>query len=149
MFALEPKRLSIPVLAGCCGLLAGGILVMAATTLSPVIAGLAICGLLVAVAIMFSPSLGLLLTAGVIPIERLGRLTADTNMYTVSLMRIIGLLALVSFLVHAVYRKWRFRFGKPFFVYLVYCSVAIMTIFYTTDPLSTVRSGSAILGNLI
>src|SRR5882762_11709356 len=77
MFALELQRLSTPVLAGCCGLIAGGMLVMAASNLSPVIAGLAMCGLLVAVAIMFSPSLGLLLTAAVIPIERLGRLTAD------------------------------------------------------------------------
>jgi len=149
MSALELQRLSTPVLAGCCGLIGGGILVVAASNLSPVIAGLAMCGLLVAVAIMFSPSLGLLLTAAVIPIERLGRLTADTNMYTVSLMRIIGLLALASFLVHAVHRKWKFRFGKPFFAYLVYCGLAILTVFYTTDPLSTVRSGSAILGNLI
>jgi len=149
MSALELQRLSTPVLAGCCGLIGGGILVVAASNLSPVIAGLAMCGLLVAVAIMFSPSLGLLLTAAVIPIERLGRLTADTNMYTVSLMRIIGLLALASFLVHAFNRKWKFRFGKPFFAYLVYCGLAILTVFYTTDPLSTVRSGSAILGNLI
>jgi len=128
MSALELQRLSTPVLAGCCGLIAGGMLVMAASSnLSPVIAGLAMCGLLVAVAIMFSPSLGLLLTAAVIPIERLGRLTADTNMYTVSLMRIIGLLALASFLVHAFNRKWKFRFGKPFFAYLVYCGLAILT----------------------
>ena len=149
MFALELKRQSTPVLAGCFGITAGGMLVIAATKLSPVIAGLAICGVAVAVAILFSPAFGLLLTAAVIPIERLGRLTSDSDMYTVSLMRIIGMLALGSFLVHAVNRKWKLRFGKPFLAYLIYCGLAIMTVFYTTDPLSTVRSGSAILGNLI
>ena len=149
MYALELKRLPMPVLAGGCGLFAGAMLVLAAARVSPVMAGLAMCGLLVAIAILFSPTLGLLLTALVIPIERLGRLTSDSNMYTVSLMRIIGLLALGSFLVHAVNRKWKLRFGKPFFIYFAYCGIAIMTVFYTTDPLSTVRSGSAILGNLI
>jgi O-antigen ligase len=149
MFALDVKRVPVPLLAGGFGITAAAMLVIAGSRLSPLLAGLAICGVAVAVAIMFSPGLGLLLTAAVIPIERLGRFTSDSDAYTVSLMRIIGLLALGSFLLHAVYGKWKFRFGKPLLIYFLYCSFAIMTVFYTTDPLSTVRSGSAIIGNLI
>lgn len=149
MFDLDAKRSSTAVLAGLCGFTAAGLLVVGSAQVSPVMAGLAVCGLLVAAAILLSPALGLLLTAAVIPIERIGRLTSDSSMYTVSLMRIVGLLALGSFVIHAVTRKWKLRFGKPFFLYLAYCGLAVGTVFYTSDQLGTIRSGSAILGNLV
>ncbi len=149
MFALKAKQVSAPALAGFCGIVAGGVLVLASAQISPIVAGVAIGGLLVAVAVLLSPVSGLLLTSAVIPIERIGRLTSDSSFYTISLMRIIGLLALVSFLVHAASRKWKLRFGSAFFLYLAYCGVAILTIFYTSDQLGTVRAASAILGNLL
>ncbi len=43
MYALELKRLPMPVLAGGCGLFAGAMLVLAAARVSPVMAGLAMC----------------------------------------------------------------------------------------------------------
>jgi O-antigen ligase len=69
-------------------------------------------------------------------------------MYTFSLMRVIGGLALVSFLLHALVRKWKVYFGAAFFLYSAYWGFGILTIFHTSDFPGTVRACGAILGNL-
>lgn len=151
MFSRSVKvdRQRASLIAICCGVAGSGLLLLAASQLSPLIAGAAVLGMLVAVAIALSPVLGVLLTSAVIPMERIGRLSADTQAYTVSLMRIIGLLALMSFLVHAVVKQWKLHFGEALAIYAVYCGLGIFTIFYTTDQLGTIRAGSAIVGNLV
>ena len=151
MSALNSKlaTLRVPLIATICGLAGGGSLLMAASQVSPLVAGAAVLGILIAVAIVLSPVLGVLLTSAVIPMERIGRLSADTQAYTVSLMRIIGLIALISFMVHAVVKRWKLHFGEALVIYGIYCFLGLLTIFYTSDHLSTVRAGSAILGNLL
>jgi len=138
-----------PLIATIGGLAGGSFLPIASSQVSPLLAGAAVLGMMTAVAIVLSPALGVLLTSAVIPMERIGRLSADTQAYTVSLMRIIGLIALISFLVHAVVKRWKLNFGEAFFIYGTYCFLGILTIFYTSDHLGTVRAGSAILGNLV
>src|SRR5882757_5351980 len=96
------------------GIVSGILLVASVSLSSPIFGVLAICGILVVIAVLARPEVGLLLCAAVIPMERIGRLTPDSSMYTVSLMRIVGLLALLSFLLHATTRKWRLRFGLVF-----------------------------------
>lgn len=135
------------------GLVAGGLgglaIALAAAQLSPVKAVFLVLGLVVATLSMLFPPLALGLTVLVIPIERMGRFTSDSSMYTFSLMRAVGLLALAVLLVHVLVRKKALVFGRPFFIYLAYCGMATLSIFYTSDFLGTVRAVSAVLANLM
>lgn len=125
-----------------------GLVLLAART-SPTVAAAAFVGLFIVAIVLTFPTLGLLLTAFVIPIERLGRLTSDSSMYTVSLMRIVGIVALGGFVFHTATRRRNIHFGKAFFIYLAYSVVGFITVFYTTDKLGGVRACGAILGNLL
>lgn len=138
-----------PFVAVLFGTAAGLLLVLLAARTSPTVAAAALCGIVVAALVMLYPTLGLLLTAAVIPIERLGRFTNDSSMYTVSLMRIVGVLALGSFLFHVVVRKWKLRVGTAFLIYGAYCAIGFLTVFHTTDRASGVRAAGALLGNLM
>jgi hypothetical protein len=134
-------------------LLAGGafgiLLTEAVARTSPVIGTLAMIGIVGVGAIFLFPDLGLMLTAIVIPIERLGRFTNDESMYTISLMRIVGMVTLAAFLLHTALRRGSLRFNLPMGIYLAYWSYGILTIFWTNDQLGGIRSASAMLGNLL
>jgi hypothetical protein len=149
MFARELTIPRIPLWLGVYGALGGLLWVYAASQLGPKWSLLMMCGLVLACLVMLSPKLGLLLTVAVIPMERIGRLTGDSSMYTVSLMRVMGLLALGSFLLHAFLKKHKVQLGTAFFLYSVYCGLALLTITYTNDLLGAVRASGAILGNLL
>lgn len=127
----------------------GLLLVFISNQLSPLIAVCICLGLIAAVVAVQRPEWVLALTIFVIPIERLGRFTNDASMYTVSLMRIVGLLALSCMLIHALVNKKPFFFGRPFFLYLAYCAVAFLTVTHTNDFSGGVRACGAILGNLM
>ena len=101
------------------------------------------------VALMLSPVAAFLLTAFIVPVERLGRLTNDDAMYTISLMRIVGTVALASFLLNAVLRRQRLHFGTAFWLYLLYFGIALTGLSHSTHMLGTVRHCGAILGNLL
>ncbi|MGH7536548.1 MAG: O-antigen ligase family protein, partial [Gemmatimonadales bacterium] len=127
----------------------GMALVLAAAETSPLAGLFLLVGLAVTAAVLLSPALGLLLTAALVPIERLGRLTDDSSMYTFSLMRVAGVLALGSFLLHGLKRRSRFRLGAEILLYAAYLGFALLTVLYTTDRLGTIRACGAILGNLL
>lgn len=131
------------------GVSGGMLFVLAANRTSPLTALLAVVGLIVSFVVLQSPGWGVLLIAAVIPIERIGRFTSDSSMYTVSLMRIVGLLVLGSFLLHALTKKWKFNFGVALLLYVGYCLMGLLTVFYTTDLLGGVRGAGAIVGNLL
>jgi O-antigen ligase len=149
MFALDFHPWSRPALAASAGMVAGTALVIAITRSSPVAGVLALAGMAVAIAVFMFPMLGVLLCAAVIPMERIGRLTPDSSAYTVSLMRIVGLLALGSLLAHVAAGKWKLVLGPSFFMYAIYCGIGIVTVFFTTDKIGGVRAISAVLGNLL
>ncbi|MGS0758267.1 hypothetical protein ACVBEH_28340, partial [Roseateles sp. GG27B] len=77
------------------------------------------------VLLLLSPAASFLLTALVVPVERLGRLTNDDAMYTISLMRIVGTLTLLSLLLNAMLRRQRLHFGSAFWLYLIYLGLAL------------------------
>jgi len=131
------------------GATGGLVWVLAASYMSAGTAFVAVGGLLVASALFIFPSAAFLLVAAVIPLERIGRLTPDSSMYTVSVMRFVGLLALVVFLLHAALKKWRLQFGAAFTMYGAFCVWAICTVTFSSDSLGGVRAISAILGNLL
>lgn len=101
------------------------------------------------VVLMLSPATAFLMTALIVPVERLGRFTNDDAMLTISLMRIVGSVALLSFLLHALLRRQRIHFGPAFWIYTLYFSVALTGVFHSTHMLGTVRHCGAILGNLL
>jgi hypothetical protein len=129
---------------------AGGILLAVAAARTSALLGCVIfVGLVIAAAAILLPEFALLLTVAVIPLERIGRFTSDSSQYTMSLMRIAGVIALGSFLLHAALNKWKIRFGKAFLFYSIFCVWAITTVFFTNDRLGGIRAISAVLGNLL
>lgn len=106
-------------------------------------------GIIVFGTVLLSPKVGLWLTALVIPIERLGRFTNDSSEYTISLMRIVGMLTLLAWLLHTAIHRKRLIFGLPLAMYATYLSYGLLTIFWTNDVLGGVRAASAMFGNLL
>jgi hypothetical protein len=99
--------------------------------------------------LLLSPTLAFLAVAAIIPVERLGRLTGDDAMLTISLMRIVGSIALASFLLSALLQRRRIHLGPAFWVYVLYFCIALTGLFHSTHMLGTVRHIGALLGNLL
>lgn len=149
-----PRRVGMgwrSLLAGLGGSVGGGTLLTlgSAALPSPWLALAVPVALVGLVVLMLSPSLSFLLTSLVVPVERLGRLTDDSAMYTISLMRIVGTITLASLLLTALLRRQRLHFGSAFWVYLLYLGIALTGLFHSTHMLGTVRHCGAILGNLL
>jgi len=139
---------NVPLLAAACGLVAGTTLALLAGQTSPLAAAAIMAGLVVAGAVMLFPELGLLLTAFVIPLERVGRLTDDNAVQTLSLMRFVGMLALGAFLLHALLKKWQLRFGGPILLYGAYFAFGVLTVLFTSDREGGMRTAGQVAGNL-
>ena len=131
------------------GTTAGTTLVVMAGVASPVMAAVALTGLIGVVTIAAVPYWGFLLTALVIPLERIGRFTNDSSMTTISLMRLVGMLTLGALVLHLVIRRRKFVVTAPGFLYAAYFAVGVTTLVHTSDFEFGVRSSSAILGNLL
>jgi O-antigen ligase len=98
---------------------------------------------------MFSPAIAFLFVALVVPIERLGRFFEDSAVNMISLMRLAGLLALLSYSVHAIIKRWRPRISCSLLLYGGYCLVAGITLIYSEDLSQSLRIFGLIIGNLI
>jgi len=143
--AALPRRAVVPAV----GLSGGTLLVLLATLSSPLAGAAAIAGLLVVAAIVAFPFAGFLVTALVVPLERIGRFTNDSSMYTVSLMRIFGVITLGALLLHVLLGRRKVLIGAPVLLYTTYVIVGMVTLAYTSDWEYGVRAVSAILGNLL
>jgi len=98
---------------------------------------------------LISPSMAFLMVALVIPIERVGRFTEDTATFTISLMRIMGMVALTSLLFHGLLQKRRFLFGTSFFLYAGYLVCCLASVFYSRDYTESIRAFGVLGGNLL
>ena len=145
MPALRYSRL-VPAVVGTT---AGTTLVLVSGLASPMLAGVALAGLLAVAVITAIPFWGFLLTALVIPLERIGRFTNDSSLATISLMRIVGMLTLGALLLHLVVKRQRLLITWPAALYAAYFGVGLLTLAHTSDYEFGVRSSSAILGNLL
>ena len=131
------------------GVVVGLLFIPLATAVSPWLGIVALVGLCIFMAMVRRPELGLYLTALVIPMERLGRFTDDKTEFTISLMRVVGLLGLAALLLHNLVQRKGFVFGVPFWWYAAYATFAFLSITYTTDTLGSIRAASTIFGNLL
>lgn len=135
-----------PMMAGLAG---GPLFVMFATQASPLVAGGLMVSLAVVGGVVIWPIAGFMLTALVVPLERIGRFTNDSSMYTVSLMRVLGVLTLAGLLTHIFLNRRRIHLPTPLVLYGLYTCVGMLTLTYTTDSLSSVRTIAAMFGNLL
>jgi hypothetical protein len=139
-------RRLLPAVAGLTG---GPVFVALAAQLSPAIAAAGMLAGLAAGAVIVWPYLGFLLTAAMVPLERIGRLTDDSSTYGFSLMRAVGLLTLAGVLLRQMLLRQPVRLSRPFLLYASYIGVGLLTLTYTTDWAYGVRAAGAALGNLM
>jgi hypothetical protein len=136
-------------LPGAVGVIGGSLLVLLAGFASPLAAGAAIAGA-VGVALIFAvPYWGFLVTAALVPLERVGRFTNDSSLTTVSLIRVAGTITLAAFLLHALLKRRRIQVTTPGYLYAAYFAVGLLSLSYTSDLEYGIRTASAILGNLV
>jgi len=131
------------------GTAAGSLLVVASGLASPLVAAVGLAGLTVVALIVAFPYWGFLLTAAVVPMERIGRITDDSSLATVSLMRIVGTLSLGALLLHALLRRKRIILSTPGLVYAGYFALCLLTLAFTSDFEFGVRASSSIFANLL
>jgi len=108
-----------------------------------------IIGMGVAVAIMINPRIGFLMTSAFVSLERFGRFTADSSIFTISLMRIIGLFTLMGLILHYKVSNERMKIGTEFLIYIAYSFFCFFSIFYSSDPRGAIRAFGQIIANLI
>ena len=131
------------------GSIAGIALPGLAGLFSPLIAGCIVLGGIIAGTAMWWPFFSVLLTAAVVPLERVGRFTNDGSAVTFSLMRIFGLLGLASLLLHSFLSRRRLLIPLPVLLYGAYIFVALITLSYTTDFMRGFQWCSTMVGNLL
>ena len=146
---LSLRRLWVGLLLLLGSVLAGMAFALLSAQISPWWGAALLPAAAIGIYIMHNPSFGFLCACAVIPLERLGRFTADSSMYTFSLMRIIGVLALGSILLYYLSRGRKLRVAAPVYLYTIYWLLGLLTLTHTCDFLGNVRASGAILGNLL
>ncbi|MFK8031713.1 MAG: O-antigen ligase family protein [Gammaproteobacteria bacterium] len=149
MFSSEGGSLKLAFGSVALGGVCGALFVLLSVKSSPYLAVVLFVGIIVTAILFRYPFLAFLSACAVIPMERLGRFTEDSSMYTFSLMRVIGILALASLLLHLMMKNEKIRFGPPVYLYTIYWLLGLIAITHTTDLLGNVRASGAILGNLL
>ena len=130
------------------GLAAGACFAYLACQTSPILGVGLLLSLVGVGAVVVNPFFGFLLTSGAVPLERIGRLTNDSSMYTFSIMRAMGLLSLGALLLHLCLRKQRFWYPYPVVLYSIYLLIAGLTLVHTQDFEMGVRGFSSMIANL-
>jgi hypothetical protein len=118
-------------------------------SLSPVVALLAIVGILVMAGMIASPEFAILVVCLSVPFERIGRLTNDADTVAVSVSRILGVITLASLLLHVALRRKKLRFGWTFGLYAGYVGLAFLSNAWAFTPEETFRDCFRVLGNLL
>ncbi len=120
-----------------------------ALELSPIPAGLGVIGVLIVIGMFASPDFAVLVLCASLPFERIGRLTDDADPVAISASRILGVLALVSLMLHMALRREKPKFGVPFWLYAGYTGVSLVGNAWAWSPEETYRESFHVLGNLL
>jgi hypothetical protein len=148
MDAGRPGALAVGVSLAAAAAAAAGFIALAAGN-SPWIALGALGAAGVCVGMFLSPSFCFLMVAISLPLERIGRMTEDFESFTISMSRIVGLVALVAFLMHSLLRRRRIRFGAAFWLYAGYTALAVLGIGWALSEKDAIRDAQRIVGNLL
>lgn len=137
------------ILAILAGTMLGPAIIVACSRASPKMALAAVVGAFVALAIVGFPAIGLLLTSFMIPLERFGRFTDDSSLFTISLMRIVGILTVAGWCYLILNRKQKPQLGYLFWLYLAYVFWGIASAFHSTDFDESLRASGQLVSNLL
>ena len=143
--SMRPRTLLVSIAVGCVG---STLLAVLAGAASPVFALVIVSGLVVACAMMASPTVAAVVLCFSLPFERIGRFTNDTDPVTVSAARIFGLIALASLLLHAAIKREKLHLGVAFLLYAGYALVALLSYTWAYAPDETWKDCLRVLGNL-
>ena len=120
---------------------------------SPVMGVGIACGLVIVVAMVLSPKFALLITVVVVPLERLGRF-ADHD-YTKhvpivsSLMRVVGVIALASLLLHACVNREKLRLNGALLLYCAFVAISFLSCLYVLNPRFALGRAGTVSANLM
>lgn len=131
------------------GLLAGPLYVAAALRTSPLIGGVLLAGSIVVGLAIYSPYLAVVLTAAVVPLERIGRFSNDSQMITFSLMRTLGLLGTASLALNWCLKRHKLWIPMPVVVYACYALIGALTLSFTDDFTRGVQQTTTNVGNVL
>jgi hypothetical protein len=120
-----------------------------AAVVSPIIAGGVVLGSLIALTAMMWPFFSVLMTAAVVPLERVGRFTNDGSGVTFSLMRVFGLLGLISLFLHSLISRKKLMITTPVVLYGIYICISFLTLTYTTDFTRGFQWCFTMIGNVL
>jgi hypothetical protein len=137
-----------PVAVGI-GAAAGAALGAISAAASAVIGIALLAGVAVGVVVTLYPVAGLMAMAAMVPIERFGRFTNDGATFTISVMRVMGMLLAVVFLLNAVFRKQTLLLPSPLVWYTAYMTLGIASMAWTTDLTYGLNQVAMQLGNLV
>jgi hypothetical protein len=141
--------LSVSFLAVVVGLAGASVAAILASATSPVMALVGVIGIACGVGMLVSPGFALVLLCLSLPFERIGRLTNDTDAVTVSASRILGVVALAGFLMHAFLKREKLSFGWPVWLYGGFTLIGLLSNAWTASPDETLKDSLRILGNLL
>jgi hypothetical protein len=137
------------LLASGTGVAGAVLLALLSGVLSPVMAAIAVAGLIIALAMMASPAFAMSVLCFSIPFERIGRFTNNSDAVAVSASRILGVITLASLLLHVALKNRRFRFGWPLALYGAYVVLAFLSNGWAWTPEETFRDCFRVLGNFL
>lgn len=120
-----------------------------ASAASPLVALVAAGGAVVAALMFLDPAFAVAALCASLPLERVGRLTDDSDAVAISASRILGVLALASLLLHAALGKRKLHFELPVWLYAGYVAIALAGNAWAHAPEDTYREGFRVLGNLL
>jgi hypothetical protein len=147
--SLRARLLDNRIVALVTGAISGPLLVVLAARSSPFVAAAVITGAIVGAAAITSPISTLLLTAAVVPLERLGRFSNDAQAVTFSLMRIMGALGIATLAIHWFISRRKLRITRPCVLYGIYIVIAGLSLIGTTDLTKGIQQCTAMVGNLL
>lgn len=131
---------TIPIVAG---------VVVVSAQVSPWVGLGGVFGIGCVLAMFLSPTFALVAVASSLPLERIGRLTEDFSSFTISLSRIMGVVALGALAVQFLVFRRKLRFGLAFWLYSGYTAFAVVGIGWALEQPDAFRDSQRILGNLL
>lgn len=127
----------------------GGLLCPVIAAISPYLAIGAVLGLGVAYLSVAYPVFSVLMTALVVPVERLGRFSNDSQAITISLMRLFGMLGLMSLGLNWILKKKKIQIYKPVALYGLFILYCFISLSWGTDEQKGLSSAITMLGNFL
>lgn len=127
----------------------GGVVCPILAAISPYIAIGAVAGLAVTYFSVAYPIFSVLMTALVVPVERLGRFSNDSQAITISLMRIFGMLGLLSLGLNWLLKKKKIQIYKPVAIYGLFILYCFISLAWASGESKALSSAITMLGNFL